>query len=133
VEIGNAKSVAEREDEGTPVHIRNEAGELQYENDKPVTITVAGSYSKTYRKATEAQRDKSLKQRRSVPTGEQLSRQALEILASCIVSWEGFTSQGKPFGYSKENAIALLDSAPWIREQCEEALYDHASFFPKAS
>jgi hypothetical protein len=74
-----------------------------------------------------------LKQRRTSLTGEGLNRQQLELVAASIIAWEGFTANGQPYQLTKENAIALLDKAPWIREQVEEAMGDHASFFPKPS
>jgi hypothetical protein len=79
------------------------------------------------------QRERLLKQRRTSLTGEGLNRQQLELIAASIIEWEGFTAEGQPYPFTKENAIALLDNAPWIREQVEEAMGDHAAFFPKAS
>lgn len=132
MEIGNSKSVAEREDEGTLVHVRDESGELQFYGDggekKPVTIRVAGSYSKTFRKAKERQREKNLKRGRAMFTAEGLAKQELEVIAACVISWDGFTSDSRPFIHSQDNAVMLLDSAPWIREQVEEAMSDHQSF-----
>lgn len=137
MEISGNKSVTEREDEGTVVHVRDASGEPAiYENGtgpKPVTITVAGTYSSKYRRAVDAQRDRMLKQRRASLSGEQLNRQQLELVAACVLSWEGFTAEDKPFPLTKDNAVLLLDNAPWIREQVEEAMGDHASFFQKAS
>ncbi len=116
-----------REDEGTLVMVKDAAGEEQ----DGVTILVAGTYSTAYRKAVSAQRDRMLRQRRGNLTGEQLERQQLELVAACIIEWDGFTSNGQPFPLSKDNAITLLTRAPWIREQVEEAMSDHASYFTK--
>jgi hypothetical protein len=127
MEIGNSKSVAEREEEGTTIDIRDASGELE----QGVSITVVGTYSATYRKAQASNRDKFLKQRRGNLDGDALEAQSIETTAKCIKGWSGFTSDSKPFPYTKENAIALLTNAPWLREQVEEAMNDHASFFPK--
>ena len=127
MEISTSKSVAEREEEGIVIDVRDASGEVE----PGVTITVVGTYSQTYRKAQNANRDKWLKQRRM--DGDALEERSLETTAKCIKAWTGFTSEGKPFPYTKENAIALLSGAPWIREQVEEAMNDHAGFFPKPS
>lgn len=115
------------EDEGTVVQIKDASGQPE----DGVTITVAGSYSSQYRRTSSAQRDRMLKQRRTQLSGEQLERNQLELDAACIISWEGFTTGQAPYPLTKENAVALLTKAPWIREQVEEAMQDHASFFSK--
>jgi hypothetical protein len=131
MDISTSKSVAEREDEGTIVHVRDEAGEKQYiggDKTKPVTILVAGTYSTTYRTAADASRDRMLKQRRNAIDGDQLSQQSLELTAACILAWDGFSAGDQPYPFTKKNAVALLQQAPWIREQVEAAMNDHASF-----
>jgi hypothetical protein len=125
-----AKSVEEREEAGTLVHLKDESGEKQYFDKNgvqaPVTIKVAGTYSKRYRRATDANRDRLLK-RRSID-GDQVNEQALATIAACIIEWDGLTAAGQPFPFSKENAMVLLDTCPWIREQVETAMNDHAVF-----
>jgi hypothetical protein len=133
VEISTSKTVAEREDEGVAVHLYDEKGDLMYEDKKPVTITVVGTYSKTYRRVQNEQRLKNLKGRRTQLTPEGIDQKANEAIARCVTAWSGFTSEGKPFPYTEENAVALFQAAPWIREQVEEAMGDHAAFFPKSS
>lgn len=129
MDIGNNKTIAEQEDEGVVVEVRNAAGEVE----EGVTITVVGTYSNTYRKAQAANRDRMMKQRRGALDGEAIEQQALDTIARCIKSWAGFTSGKVNFPYTRENAVALLTSAPWTREQVEEAMNDHAAFFKKAS
>lgn len=131
ISTNSLASVEQREDEGTVVHIRDAAGEKQYQDDgtTPVTITVVGTYSKRYRRLAEANRDKMLKQRRTQLDGEQLDEQSLETVAGCILGWDGFTADGAPFPFTKANAVTLLKAAPWMREQVEAAMNDHAAFF----
>ncbi len=133
MDISNNKSVAEREDEGTVVHVKDVTGEPQYLDGKPVTIAVAGTYSSTYRKAVAANRDKWLKRRSQTLDGEHLDKQALETTVACIKGWDGFTAGESPFPFTKANALVLLEGAPWIREQVESAMGDHESFFKPAS
>jgi hypothetical protein len=133
--ISKSKEVSHREDEGAVVEIRDPAGEKMYQDDaqsKPVVITVAGTYSARYRRAADVNRDRMLKQRRNQLDGDQLNQQSLELVAACILSWDGFTADidgaEQPYPLTKANAVALLAECPWIREQVEAAMNDHASF-----
>lgn len=132
---GQKAVVASREDEGTVIHVRNEVGDHLHfgEDKKPVTILVAGSYSTVYRKALDAQRDRMMKHRRLSATGEQLARNQLELIAACVLSWEGFCDGPKVVPCTKENAITILSLFPWIREDVEAAMGDHQSFFKNSS
>jgi len=131
-DIGAAKSVAAQEDEGIVVSVKDAQGAPQFVGETPVTITVAGSYSAIYRRALDAQRDRMVKLRRGL-TGEALQRQQLELVAACILRWDGIMNGDKVFPLTKDNAVALLEAAPWIREEVEAAMGDHAGFFKPAS
>lgn len=135
MDIGKSSEVEKREEQGTTVHLKDENGELQFypegverAKQKPVTITVVGTYSKTFRKARKDQRDKNLKRGRVALTADSLEKQEIEVIASCITGWEGLTSGTEEFVFKTENAILLLTTAPWIREQVEEAMGDHQGF-----
>lgn len=134
MEIGNTQDVAEREEEGTLVHVPDENGDEQFEgegeNRKPVTLRVVGSYSATYKRAREKQRNKNLKRGRSGVTAEALDEGELALHAACVKpeDFGPFTSKGTPFTYSSKNVVLLLQSAPWIEEKVVEAIYDHQRF-----
>lgn len=130
--LAQGTSVAQREEDGTILSIKDETGEPMMEGDGPVTITVKGSYSPTYRRASEANRDRLLKRRSTQMDGDELDQRSLELIAACITAWNGFTAGGAEFPLTKANAIALLRACPWIREQVEAAVHDHAAFFPKS-
>jgi hypothetical protein len=130
-DLGTAATRAAKEDEGQDLHVRDVDGQ-PYTNPA-FTIRVAGTYSKVYRDMVNVQRDHLLRQRRTQLTGEALSRQQLDLTAACILSWEGLTDNGQPVPHSRENAVRLLTAAPWIREQVEEAMADHAGFFGNSS
>jgi hypothetical protein len=138
IDIGSAPAVVAREDEGQSVHIREASGELAYFSANggppaPVTITVAGTYSAAYRRQLDAQRDRMLKARRNLLTADQLTANQIELVAACILAWAGFTNGGAPFPCTRDNAVLLLTKAPWVRDQLEEAMGDHAGFFATAS
>jgi hypothetical protein len=94
---------------------------------------VAGTYSRLYRRQLDAQRDRMLKARRAMLTAEQLTQNQIELVASCILGWDGFTNAGAPFLCTHENAVTLLTKAPWVRDQLEDAMGDHANFFSPPS
>lgn len=122
-----AQSVTEREDKGVTVHLRDEKRAPMYDGDQPVTITVAGTYSKRYRRAMEALQDRRM---RSPATADRESarRDALDVIAACVISWSGFYDGDKPAECNKPNAVKVLEHADWWREQIEAAMEDHAGF-----
>ncbi len=127
LDIVQAKKVADREDEGTTVEIVDEAGNQM----DGVTMVVAGSYSKRYRAAQEKARKWSKKNPN--PSEEQSDKKILELLASCIIDWDGIVSGNVPVALTIENAVALFEAAPWVRDQVSVAVYNHAAFFQRAS
>jgi hypothetical protein len=119
----------ELEDAGTAVHIRNRLGEPDYHGDenRPVTFTIAGRWSSAFREATQGQQ--AAARRRGRVGNAEVG--AIELAASCILAWEGVYDRGEVVPCTKENAIALLARAPWIRDQVAEAIYDRARFRPE--
>jgi len=137
IDITKAAEAAKGEDEGQLVHIRGVDGEeLYYEKDgkqHPVTMTVAGTYSTIYRAAQNRQRNALVKMRRAKLTGELVDNQQIELDAACVLGWDGFTIGATPVPFNRENAKQILISVPWIREQVEEAMNDHAGFTKSSS
>ena len=141
-ELGSAAPVADLEDAGTVVHLCGLDDELMFftpegpkAKEQPVTITVAGSYSKRYRRAQNAQTTRAIKgggRRGSRITGESLREQRENLAAACVLAWEGFFDAGKPLDCTRENAAMVFERATWILEQVEAAQVDHASFFAKS-
>jgi len=134
LDITKAAEAAKVEDEGQVVHVRDRDGEPLYTDEQqPVTITVAGTYSGKYRQAANRQRDRLVKMRRAKLSGELIEQQQLELMAACVLDWHGFTVDGKPVPCNVENAKQLLASVPWVREQVEEAMNDHEGFSRSSS
>lgn len=135
-DVSAQKDVGQREEEGTLVTVKSVTGEVQYygegEAKKPVTIRVVGTFSKTYRRANFALRER-VRKFRTMRTSEQQDLHAIELIADCILGWEGITNGDQPFPFTRENAIALLQAAPWVREDVEAAMGDHQGFFSTSS
>lgn len=130
-DLSTAGAVIEREDEGQVVHITDQAGVPMMhgeENDKPVTMTVVGTYSQKYRRAMESRTDKRFKLGRKSPDPEALRAEALEVVADCVLAWDGFYSAGKALDCNRKNVVQVLTLAPWIHEQIATAMDDHAGF-----
>lgn len=133
-DLSAAEPVAAREDEGLVVHVHGpDGGPLYFGGDKPVTVTVAGTYSARYRRAEEAVATRRLKARRASLDAAGLRRDALEVQAACVLAWSGFFRDGKPIDCTKDNVIAALKAAPWLQTQIETAMEDHAGFFQGSS
>ena len=132
MDLDHASAVADRENDGVILHVKDECGEPAYTNERPVTITVAGSYSHRYQRAFEAQRRRIVRGRRGLSEDEMVDRmvqQALDLVVACVVAWDGFTDHGQPFPFTKTNAVKLFQAAPWILRQVEGAMEDHERFF----
>jgi len=128
-----AADVASKQDEGTRVVLRDQLGEaFTYANAEGQTVEmtalVAGSLSSTYRKAEADVRNAMLKRGRSlVLNNEALERQALSVIAACVLEWD-LREGDKAIPCTKENVIQLLTAAPWIRGDVEAAMNDAARF-----
>ncbi len=133
IDVLAAKAVAEREEEGTPVHIKDEASEPQYEGEKPVTITVVGSFSTTFRKAEAREMERQLKHRQNKLSADLVQKRRVALAAAACTGWQGFTLGDQPFPFSRDNAVMLFEAAPWILAQVEEARDDHEGFSGSAS
>lgn len=132
--LAHGQSVAEREEEGRPIPVKDAAGDKMFADDgeTPVTITVKGSFSSTYRRKADANRDAMLKRRSTEIDGDEFEQRALDLTVACIKGWSGFTAGDAEYPFNKNNAVALLKACPWIRAQVEAAMHDHAAFFAKS-
>lgn len=128
------KAAAVAEDEGTVVHIEDRAGNPMYwgeKEDKPVTITVAGRYSTTYRRVEAEIRKRPFKAKKL--TLDKFDREQVEKVAACTLAWAGFFDGKRPFELSRANAEALYMACPWVLDQLTEAMEEPARFSPNSS
>lgn len=124
--ISEAKEAIKREDEGVVLPFKNLDGSVV----EGTSVTVAGSYSETYKKNIKALRKENQEKGHS-PDEDELSA----YLPACsIKSWEGFQDdEGKNFPHTMENAVALMMACPWFADEVRAKAFDHAGFFPKPS
>lgn len=123
------------EDAGKSFHVRGADGKPAFygtETDrKPVTITVAGTHSERYRV-----KDREIK-RRKIKQGtftlEQAQDNSIELAVACTLAWEGFMSGDVPVTCTPANVEQVYRGCPWVLEDAQEAMQDHAGFFEKPS
>lgn len=127
------------QDEGTVVHIEDVLGKPMYygeetpenPNGKPVTITVAGTYSRRYRRIEDQIRRRPMKARKI--TGEKFYDEMIEKVVGCTIAWEGFAMGAQPVLLNDHNAEKLYKNFPWVLDQVVEAMAESERFFAKDS
>jgi hypothetical protein len=133
IDLDTAPDLGEVEERGVTVHIRNARGEKMYDAGQPVTMTVLGTYSKTYRRLATAQRDQLLRQRRSTLSAEQLESQDVALVASCVTAWQGFKASGQPIPLAKAAVIKVFTKFPFVLEQVKEEMSARENFTERSS
>lgn len=63
---------------------------------------------------------------------EDIERQALDILAACVVGWKDVVWQGQPLPCTPENVKKLL-GMKWVRTQVERFVSEPGHFLPDSS
>ena len=103
------------------------------ENAQPVTITVKGSDSKAYAAAT---LDMERKRNKVLGAGgdfDHIEAQC-EVLSRVTVAWTGLADkQGRPAQCTPENAKALYQAAPTIRDQIAHRVANRSNFIRASS
>lgn len=132
--LGNTKAVAAREDEGTWFHVHNELGDPEFygpDNDKPVRMKVAGSYSNRFNRLNDRMQGRQWKPGTTKQDIETVYRE--EVVAGCILDWEGFEDEtGAPAQLDAKRAKEAVGT-PWLYPQIARAMDDHRSFFKESS
>lgn len=102
--------------------------------DLGITINVIGKDSDEFQKITREQTKKRMQKAAkggfrnvTIPV-EELEEDSLKLLAACTKGWKGVVENGKAIECTKENAMAIYEKYPWIREQVDTAIGDRANF-----
>ena len=131
-----AEDVTASEDAGTVLPLRDAAGDLMtYGPDaRPVTLTIAGSYSQRYRDAEKAfgVRVNKLRSRGADDEiGKLMAKRAVALAGACVLAWDGFfvdANETTPLACTPDNAEAVFNAAPWLFDQALGRMFDHAGF-----
>ncbi|HEY4133506.1 MAG TPA: hypothetical protein VGM50_23000 [Gemmatimonadaceae bacterium] len=136
MDIENLSTVSE--DAGTLVHFKDVTKQPMFfgegDDQKPLTATVAGTFSQRYRDALKRIRSKNLA---NAHGGNELEVDALddnnlELEVACILAWD-LSSGGKPFPITAANWKAVLAKQPQWQEQVQAAMNGHSRFFNASS
>ena len=119
-------------EDGATLTLRHPVDDTPLADDKgnPITITVVGTDSSTFKRAMHAQADKRL----NTPNGRQrVTMQAFEddtinLLVAATIDWSGIIVDGAPLPFSNDNARKLYERFPWIKEQANTFIGDRANF-----
>lgn len=137
IDITADDDIAAGEDAGQQVQLRDPKTDapLTYGADeKPIWIRVAGTLSNVHRKALAARVNRTQKRRALTLTYEEAEAQGVELVADCVLDWDGFfDAAGKPVRCTREAVVKVLTKRRWILAQVQAAQGDHAAFFGKPS
>lgn len=108
-------------------------GETLLNDDKtPMTITVHGPYSSTYKAISHNQQNKRLMKAQRTGgklnlTAEEIEAASLELLVKCTESWS-VTLDKKPEEFSHDKVREVYTTMPWVREQVDAVFGDTRAF-----
>lgn len=126
---------------GVPMIVKDLEGvPMVDKHGEPLTITVKGPDSATYRKLTRAQvrkrLDRAAKGEKADDDAIQAEAEldAIEIMAACTVAWTGINDRsGDPIVCTAETARRLYQAYPVIREQVDAFISNRLHFLPVSS
>ncbi len=84
-------------------------------------IKVVGIDSKRFRK-------ESLNLKRNIVKNDDIEAVKAESLANVTIDWRGFESKDKELPFSKKAAKKLYEDAPYIMDQVDRFISNHANF-----
>ncbi|UHC20468.1 hypothetical protein LRS73_35415 (plasmid) [Methylobacterium currus] len=121
-------------EEGMDVHLRNPRTDepLFTRDGRPVTITVAGMHSDTYREALRG----AGKRMFGWPPGmfdhpmfrPQRDAADMEVLVAATLEWQGIEHAGVELDFTDEAVAAVYRRFGWIRDQVTKAIHDPKGF-----
>ena len=108
-------------------------GEVLLNDDgTPMTITVHGPYSSTYKAISHAQQNKRLMKAQRTGgkfnlSAEEIEASSLDLLVKCTEGW-CLTLDKKPEEFSQDKARQVYLDHPWVREQVDAVFGDTRAF-----
>jgi hypothetical protein len=120
--------------ETTDVELLHPAtGEVLLNDDgTPMTITVHGPYSSTYKATSHAQQNKRLMKAQRTGgklnlSAEEIEASSLDLLVKCTEGWS-LTLDKEPEEFSQDKARQVYLEHPWVREQVDAVFGDTRAF-----
>jgi len=120
--------------ETTDVELLHPAtGETLLNDDgTPMTITVHGPYSSTFKAISHAQQNKRLMKAQRTGgkmslTAEEMEASALDLLVKCTEAWN-VTLDEEPEEFSQDKVRQVYLDHPWVREQVDAVFGDTRAF-----
>jgi hypothetical protein len=113
--------------------VHPKTGEILTNDDgTPMTITVYGPYSSTYKAITHAQQNKRLMKAQRMGgkmslTAEELEASTMDLLVKCTADWK-ITLDTEPETFSEDKARDVYAKHPWVREQVDAVFGDTRAF-----
>jgi hypothetical protein len=130
----SSKSDADRHEAGAVIHLENAAGEPMYfgpNDDEPVTVSVMGTLSHTYRRVEAEIRRRPIRARKF--TQATTYDEIIEKVSACTFAWAGVVNAGTPVECNRANAERLFRNFPRALDQAWEGMQEDANFSPSAS
>ena len=93
-----------------------------------MVITLVGSESKTFKKASRAAQQKHVKKGKRRITIDEMEEDGIVILARCTMGWRGVVIEGKQIECNFENAKMLYTRFPFIKKQVDVFVGDLENF-----
>jgi len=98
----------------------------------PMTVTIYGPYSQTYRSVLRAQQQKRAadmtRAARSTLDPDELEAMSSELTLQCIADWNLTLEGAKKLPFTPENVAMVLTDYPWLRDQINAAMGNVAYF-----
>jgi hypothetical protein len=113
--------------------VHPKTGEILTNDDgTPMTITVYGPYSSTYKAISHAQQNKRLMKAQRMGgkmslTAEELEASTMDLLVKCTAGWS-ITLDTEPEAFSEDKARDVYAKHPWVREQIDAVFGDTRAF-----
>jgi hypothetical protein len=113
--------------------VHPKTGEVLTNDDgTPMTITVYGPYSSTYKAITHAQQNRRLAKAQRLGgkmtlTAEELEASTMDLLVKCTAGWKVTLEKGVE-KFSEEKVREVYVKMPWVRDQIEAVFGDTRSF-----
>ena len=117
--------VAAAEEAGSKMHVKGPTGDLEYNGDDPVTITVRGFESETITKYNHTVDKKKFK-------GMKISdeERGAEMLSLAVLGWDGFGGKDA-IECTEENKIKMFKKRPFIAQQILAFGLERSNFLPE--